>query len=330
MLFGWLWLWFLALAGCAKKLPPPNTDRFPPTLLNVAVINQNRIDLTFDEPIAVQNSHPADFSIVSAAGETLGLLAIAAGPEPTGLTLLTQRQTRVRYTLQGAVQDIARNSAWFRVSFTGSLRRDTIPPAITAFVPKPFSTGLRRNIAVSFRFSKPLDTITCPEPLVLPGNLRARFQRTWNPGLTGLQFSLRDSLGPDTLVSFVLRPALSDFAGNRLRQTGYTIFAADSQLPGALHWGRLLLRDTRKGSLSGMALVIIEQPEPVSIAVGRHDGSFVFCIRDTTYSVWAVADTDLDGYTDLSCRKMHVAPGDSLVLVLEPETLRKHLDSLFQ
>jgi hypothetical protein len=222
-------------------------------------------------------------------------------------------------------RDLAGNATRVRFQFRGSIRRDTVPPTIAAQSPRLYSTKIRKGFTVSFSFSKAIDTLTFGGVLVLPANLKERFTRTWSPSLNALQFSFKDSLGPDTTVSFILFPLLRDFAGNHLPQAGYTSFTSDSLIWPKLVKGRLLTG----GAPPKNAIVILEQGAPALAAIGRTDGSFVLRAKDTTYSALAAADTNYDGYVDLIGRTPRAALPETLLVRLEPETLKVRVDSLF-
>jgi hypothetical protein len=312
------------LVACAKRLPPPNPDRFAPSFQGLNVVNQNRLDLVFDEPMSQKDMSLADFAIVTANGDTLGLLAAAFSPDGATISLLTRRQRSEKYTLTGSALDVAGNGTRFQRRFVGSSRPDTVAPMITGIAPRNYATRVRKGVIVSFSFSKATDTMTYGGVIVLPAGLESRFDRKWSTGLDNLQFTLKDSLGPDTTVSFILLPMVRDFAGNHLRQAAYTSFTSDSLLLPRLVKGKL----TFEGKPPVNGYVVLGQDAPVAATPVRSDGSFTLRARPVDYSVLAAADTNYDGYVDLSARIGRATLPESLAVTLQPETLRVRLDSI--
>jgi hypothetical protein len=315
----------LCLLACAKKLPPPNTDRFAPSLQDVSIVNQSRIDLIFDEGMKRSTLKPEDFPIVSSSGETLGLLAVTPSADPTIISLLTRRQSHVKYVLQGTASDTAGNVTRFTFRFMGSNRPDSIPPAITNIQPHLNSTKTRKGVTVRFTFSKIIDTLSYGGFIVLPPALRARFTPAWDPSLTGRSFAFADSLGPDTTVSVIMLPLFRDFSGNHPVQAAYTSFTSDSLPPPKTVKGRVVTG----GRPPRNALVVLEQDAPLLVTVVRSDGSFIFHARNEAYSALAVADTNYDGYVDLVGHTARAALPESLIVQMEPETTRVRVESLF-
>ena len=320
----------LLVLACAKKGMPPNPDRFPPSLLDFTVVNQNRLDLTFDEPMAQKDlpgglAHLSDYSITGLGGDTLPVLGVAFSPDQTVISLLTRRQQREKYVLKGITRDVAGNTVRFARQFQGSTRPDTIAPAIISVSPRMHATNLHRDVAVTFIFSKPIDTLTFGGFLVLPSSLSGRFSPRWNPGLNGIQFMLADSLGRGTVVSFLVPPVFRDFAGNHPAQAGYTSFSSDSLVLPGLVKGRLEV----EGGPARNAFILLEQDEPLLATIGREDGSFVLRAKKEPYAVVALADTDYDGYVELSGFRARAELPETLVVRLEAETSRVKVASFF-
>jgi hypothetical protein len=316
----------LLVLACAKKALPPNPDRFPPHLAEVQAVNQNRVDLVFDEGMQQKGLNVGDFLIATVRGETLKLLAASGGTDPATLTLLTDRQAEVKYLLTGTAHDQAGNPTRFTRAFFGSARPDTVGPLVSGVGPRPFSTGLRSNVTVTFAFTKPIDTLTLQQFWVLPPRVGARFRREWDPALSAVRFILADSLGPDTTVTFILPPYLKDFAGNRLDGAAFTTFTSDTAALPRVALGRLAAADKPVGD----GYVVLGQAGPKLATVSRSDGSFGLRTRNEAYAVTALADTNSDGVVDLSAFRANATLPDTLVMQLEKDTTRTLVGSYFR
>lgn len=315
---------FLVLA-CAHKAAPPNPDRFPPHLADLTPVNMTRVDLIFDEPMTQKELTTDDYSITDPQGDTLRLLAAAPGADNLTISLITVKQSPVIYSLRGQASDVAGNLTHFTRRFTGSTRSDSVAPIISSITPRPYSTRMRSNITVSATFSKVLDTLTYGGFLILPASLRTRFSHAWSPTLTGLQFTLPDTLGPDTTVSFILPASLKDFVGNRLAQPGFTSFTSESvPLPRVLR-GRLQFKT--KPVPGGYVELIRGMPQLATVS--RTDGSFSLRAESLPYAVRVFADTNRDGLVELSAAREQAALPDTLVIQLAPDTTRTRIDSFF-
>jgi hypothetical protein len=310
--------------ACAKKMPPPNPDRFAPSLEDVQAVNRNRVDLVFDEAMNRKNLSTANFSIVAPGGDSLPLLAVTVSADNLTVSLLTLPQAREKYALNGAAKDLAGNVTRFSRTFTGSTRPDTVAPVITSTSPSPNSVRVRKDIKVTLTFSKPMDTLSLGSFLVLPASLRNRFQHEWEPTLLMLRFAFMDSLGPDTTVSFLLPPGLRDFSGNRIDRTAYTCFTSDS----------VLMPEPVKGQIESdlrplrNCYVVLEQGRPMLATLARSDGSFSLRAGREAYAVRVVADTNLDGRADLSAFQETGLLPDTVKLRLNPDPAQPRIDSL--
>jgi hypothetical protein len=316
----------LLLPACAHKAAPPNPDRFPPSLEDLTVVNKNRVDLTFDKPMNSSGLADSDFSIVSLTGDTLPLLSIAVSSDGTMYSLLTNQQDRVLYDLKGQVHDASGNPLRFTHRFKGSDRPDTILPTVTFSSPGLYASRIRSNVVVGFSFSKPIDTLSFHDFLVLPESLRTQFSRKWSTALTDVNFSLKDSLPPGIVVTFIIPPSFADFAGNRPLYGGFTVFTSDSAAPPHLVKGRLAsgAHPPRNGYV-----ILRQHDRPMLATLSRGDGSFSLRADSEPYEVVAAADTNYDGRVELVCIRDSAILPDSFVMQLLPDTMRPRLDSLF-
>lgn len=313
------------LLACAKKALPPNPDRFPPHLAEIRAVNQNRVDLVFDEAMQQKDLGRLDYSVTDMRGDTLELLAVSGGADPTVIVLLTTKQAAEKYTMTGVARDNAGNPAHFVRGFIGSSKPDTVAPIVSGVTPGPYSVAKRRNAAVTITFTKPMDTLSLGSPWILPPGMRTRFGRTWDPSLGVVRFPLTDSLGLDTTITFILPPLAHDFAGNRLAGAAFTVFTLDSAaLPRVIHG---------KADFAGRpprnSYVAFSQDQPLLAAVVRDDGTFALRTKRESYAVLALADTNYDGYAELVARRDRADLPDTLVVTLAPDSTRTRLDSVF-
>lgn len=316
----------LLVLACAKKALPPNPDRFPPHLAEVQAVNRNRVDLIFDEAMQQKDVSVSDFTVLTARGETLKLLAVSGGTDAATLSLLTAQQAALKYTLTGFAHDQAGNPTRFTRGFFGSIRPDTVGPTVSSISPRAFSTGLRRNVTVMVAFSKTIDTLTMREVWILPAGLAARFKREWDPSLSAVRFVLADSLGPDTTVTFILPPYIKDFVGNRLDHAGFTVFRTDTTALPRVVSGRL----EAGGKPVSDGYVVLADEQPALAVVSRSDGSFSLRARKQPYAATALADTNRDGVVDLSAFRPSAELPDTLVMKLEADTTGKRVESFFR
>ncbi|MEO0094053.1 MAG: Ig-like domain-containing protein [candidate division WOR-3 bacterium] len=320
----------LGILACAQKMLPPSPDRFPPKLVEVEVRNRTKINVKFNEDIDPENIIKDSFLII-ALNETLTIKEISVGRKSNVITLITEKQNPVQYSLQAIVADLAGNWAKIRTRFYGSIVKDTIPPKILEISPKIGTTKLKKNIKINIRFSEEIDTLLPAKWILLPKTLASRFTSQWQSDYKNLSLAMADSLGNDTIVYFLLPRQVFDFEGNRLSAPGFTFFTSDSMLNTKLVTGKVRSNNRpisdglvifAKGADSNQALAII--PTDTS-------GAFSIQIREGIYNVIAIADTNFDNRIDLSNKIPNFdTKAETLLIEVYSDTLKKNLDWYLQ
>ena len=177
-------------------MAPPSPDRFPPKLEEVQVLNRTKINLRFNEDIESNTVIRDSILITSVNNETLSIKEIASGRNASIITLITARQSPIRYSIATRVSDVSGNWAKVRALFTGSLIKDTFPPRITSITPKTGSVKQKQNVRIGLNFSEEIDTLFPTSWIILPKVLKGHFETYWQPDYKQLSFVL-----PDTLVA---------------------------------------------------------------------------------------------------------------------------------
>lgn len=317
----------LGFLACAQKMLPPSPDRFSPGLEEIEVQNRTKINITFNEEIESKGISQDSFRITTTDLETLAIKEISLSRRSKVITLITERQKPIRYSFQAKVTDLAGNRARVQAKFMGSIVQDTIPPRILEISPKIGAIKQRKNIRIGLRFSEEIDTVIPVEWVILPKVLSSRFTVNWQSDHRHLNFIMADSLGADTVVYFVLLRSAYDFEGNRITFPGFNFFTSDSLLNTKLVTGKVTDKDEplkdgfvlfskRADSIQTMAII------PIDTA-----GSFSIQIRDGSYDVTALTDTNFDRRIDLKGEiKDFNTTAETLLIEVYPDTLEPTLD----
>ena len=306
---------------------PPSPDRFSPRLEDIEVINRTKINLTFNEAIAPQSITKDSFLITSSNNETLLIIDVTMGGKDKTITLITEKQQPIRYSLSTEVSDVAENRAKVRTNFVGSRIKDTMPPRISSITPKTGAVKQKKNVRIAIGFSEEVDTVIPISWVVLPKELKDRFKALWYPDHRQLTFSLADSLGNDTVVYFMLQRSVFDFEGNRLLAPGFTFFTSDTLLNTKLVTGKIIGKN--KPVTNGLVIFTTTGDSIKSMALTPVDsiGSFAIQIRAGIYEVNAVADTNFDDRIDLSGKILGFnTTQETLSVEIYPDSLAKNLD----
>lgn len=318
--------WRLAVSvcilGCAKKELPPSPDRFAPRLKEVNTVNRTRVELIFDEAILFSDLNSDNFLITSqsASGEeTLTIRSVGIGRKENIVTLITQIQDELKlYRLSGRVKDTEGNLRVFSTKFLGSSKPDTIGPRIVALTPKPGSVKMKRILG-SIRFSEEIDTDTLKasnNTIILPKSLKERFLFKL-PNNRLIEFNLKDSMGLDTIGYLIFLPNLTDFDGNRLQNSGWTFWTADSVLKTDLVQGKINYEDK---PIANSLILFSDTVNTLAGVLSDKDGNFAIRIKRRVYNVLALADTNFDYNVDLKgFLKDFNTEKESLDLILEKE-----------
>lgn len=283
------------MVSCAKKMLPPNPDRFPPSLEDVETRTRSQVALVFDEPISGAGLSPDSFVLTGPSGETLVLRGASLGRKSDEVQLWTSTQQPILYQLRGVVRDEAGNPTHFRARFMGSTKRDTIPPRVSRVEPGPGTTRQKRAVTVRVTFSEAIDTASLgvagpapessakagetsgtkrettgtaaetvavrgPSPyLFVPAAYDTQFKRSWSSDWQSLSFSHRESMPAGAIVYFLLMPKVTDLEGNRIKGSVFTYFTSDTALDVVPVKGKVTWPD----SLSGIGAVLFTEPAAV-------------------------------------------------------------------
>jgi hypothetical protein len=322
-----VFLVILGLFACAQKMVPPSPDRFPPGLEDIQVQNRTKINVIFNEDIDPQSISKDSIMILSSNNETLLLKDVTTGRQNNTITLITEKQQPIRYTLSTEVKDVAENRAKIRGRFMGSMIKDTFPPRITTISPKTGTVKQKRNVRIIIGFSEEVDTVIPINWVVLPKALKSRFNTLWQPDFRQLKFTLNDSLGADTVVYFTFLRSVFDFEGNRLLAPGFTFFTSDTLLNTKLVTGKI----TDKNKPVGNSFVIFtttgDSMKSIALTPVDSIGSFAIQVREGIYDVSAVADTNFDDRIDLSGKILGFNTAkETLYVEVYPDSLTHNLD----
>jgi hypothetical protein len=311
---------------CAKKMLPPSPDRFAPHLEEIDMRNRSQVELVFDEEIDPARVVADSFNVTGPDGRRLELRGASLGRQADRVLLWTPVQAAAGlYELRGVVWDRAGNLARFRGRFRGSEKRDSIAPRVVRVEPSPGAAGLRRGVAVRVKFSEPVDTSGTLSFMFVPARYDTLFKSAWDPDWQGLGFVNRESMPGGAVVYFMLQPGVKDLEGNRTRGAAFTYFTSDSVLEAQLIRGKAEWRNGPLGTgtvffhAESLAETAAVEARTAALAAVLRDGSFFTKVRQGSYEVEAVADTDGDGLVDLSSTVARFrTEQESLELTLEP------------
>jgi len=323
--------------SCAKKMLPPNPDRFAPRLQEVQTLTRSQVALVFDEDIDGAKLKPDSFLLTGPAGETIALRGASLGRKGDEVQLWTPTQELKLYEVRGVVWDRSDNKTRFRARFRGSSKQDTIAPRVTRIDPAPGAVGQKRGVKVRVTFSEAIDTSGVVRYLFVPASYDTEFERSWSSDWQTLSFSGLESLPSGVNVYLHVLPGAIDLEGNRATGPAFTYFTSDTILdavavkgkalwPGAVGTGAVFFTE------SAAVRVITDSLEPprtetlpvrtTGLAPVLFDGSFATKVRKGEYEVVAVADTNGDGLAELVSPAVKFnTDAESLSLNLEPESL---------
>lgn len=242
---------FLFILNCAKKGPPTSPDRTPPFLSSVEVVDRNHIEITFDEDIQIQ---PAE----SLSNITVGGLRILA-PVAVGrkIILTTDDMDTVDYKIRlFNIKDLSGNGKdEYKTKFRGTLREDTIPPAI-AISPLPIVKNTPPDTNFIVKFTEQIDNHYIN---MMP---ETKVQYDWNESKTEVKFKI---FAIDTLTVYHFYGVFWDRAGNHTRFDIY--FTREKNLP--LIW--------LKGTTIDSAILLMTKDGRFSqFTISDSTGNFVF------------------------------------------------------
>lgn len=309
---------FLFAPGCAKKLPPSSPDRFAPYLIETDSRSRVQLELAFDEPINPTRLEIDSFVLTGPGDLEKRIRGVAVGRSADRVLVWTEPLTVTPHLLRGVVWDDAGNPCRFRVGFRPSPLADTVEPRIREVRPSPGAARLKTIPVIAVSFSEPMDTAITPCHMFAPKAVETLYVRKWSGDWQRLEFVYQDTARRTGAVYFIMGPGARDFGGNATAEPSFTYFTQDTVFSGVSVEGRVIPTPGR----GGFGVVYFDRGETRAMAPMRADGSFRVSVDTGTWQVRAVADTNRDGLADLVAPyTAFMAPGDSLVIGLLPETL---------
>jgi hypothetical protein len=312
------------LAACAKKLPPPSPDRFPPRVDRVLTRTRTQVELEFDEAVEPAATAAESLVLTGPDGVRVPVRGVSRGRGDARLLVWTPVLAEGVYEIRGKAADRDGNGVRFRARFRASARADSVAPRIAALDPRPGAERVRFSPRVTVRLSEPADTTLGVKWFFVPAGFDTLFRRVWEKDWQSFGLGFRDSL-PAGLTAYLVIPAgWADLEGNRARLAAATYFSTDSAPGLALVAGRASSGD----SILRGGVVLVESEHTVAAAAIEPGGRFASRVRPGDYRVLAVADTSGDGMADLVSQAVEfTAPAASLELKLEPAQAQLPIDA---
>jgi hypothetical protein len=307
------------LAGaCAKKLPPPSPDRFPPRLAGIVTRTRTQLEVEFDEPIEPASANPESLVVTGPGGERFAVRGVSRGRGDSRLLVWTPALPPGVYEIRGRAADRDGNFARFHGRFRASTRVDTVAPRVAGLEPRPGADRVRFGPRLNIRFSEAVDTAAGVPWFLLPAGEDTLFRTSWAKDWQSLGLGYRDSLDTGRLYFLVVPTGWRDLEENRARAVAVTFFSTDSAPDLATVAGRVVIPGD---TLVRGGLVLIEADRTAGAAAVGPDGRFALRLRPGSYSALALADTSGDGVVDLKSPVLPFsAPAESLELELAPAT----------
>lgn len=265
-----LLIFSLLMIECARKLPPPNPDIFPPEIEDYFIPNNYTIKIKFNENLSSQIDLK-NFLIFSQI-ETLKIRSIFV--EREFLTIITEQQKPINYLLFGRVSDTTnRNFSQIKIKFKGNPNPDTV---------RPFIKNITINQEkIEINFSEPiLDTnlyylLSPPLPV----------DTIWTKDKKSLILLFKEK--PKEFCSFIILPTLKDLGGNNLLK-GEDIFQIfDTTIEFINLTGKVFLKE----SLVNNSIIIFKKENFLSFALTKN-GAFKTKIKKGKYNIIALLDKD--------------------------------------
>lgn len=310
--------------GCAKKMLPPSPDRFAPHLVAVESRVRTQVELGFDEDVDASRLNPDSLVLLDASGERVPVRGLAAGRTGSTIQVWAPFEAHRQYSIRGSVPDQFGNAGRFAARFVTSDRTDTIAPRVLRVDPAEGATGRGRGVVLRAKFSEAVDTAAGGRALFVPSRFDSLFTREWEADWQGVRMVCSDTLPNGSIVYALFGVGATDLEGNRVRVPAFTCFTPDSSLDAPAVHGRA----SGLPAGTGLGVVFFNGGETPAMAVVAASGDFVARLRDGTYDVVAVFDTDADWRADLVGRRpAFVSTLDSLTVNLVPEIHPEPIDS---
>lgn len=314
------------LAGaCAKKLPPPSPDRFPPRLERIVTRTRTQLEVEFDEPIEPASVSPESLVLAGSDGTRFDVRGVSRGRGDSRLLVWTVALPAGIYEIGGRAADRDGNYTRFHGRFRASTRVDTIPPRVAGLEPRPGTDRVRFSPRWGIRFSEAVDTAAGVPWFVVPRGSDTLFRQSWAKDWQSLSLGYRDSLDTGRLFFLVVPTGWRDLEDNRARTVAVTYFSTDSAPELATVTGRV---SAPGDTLVRGGLVLVEGEVTIGAAAVEPHGRFALRVNPGSLRVLALADTNGDGLVDLSSQAVPVsAPSESLELTLGPVAEPRRFDA---
>ena len=256
----------LAVFGCAHKAPPLSKDRLSPRLEKISALNNRQIQFTFSEEIDTLLLSPENF-VIATSDETLAVITMYASLSVWEIIAATDEQKDRIYEATGSIFDKGGNKGNFKMSFSGSMAKDTIVPWLV-----DYSRGVKKNY-FHLSFSEAMDTSVMKFEIIPNRN----FHATWLSYRTCelLPATPLDSLKLDTTYYLYIDKGARDISGNAL-EPFITSITPDTIYEPKILRGKVMLADTLVKS--GRAW--LARGASLGIAM-LENGEFAFEVRDS-------------------------------------------------
>jgi len=298
----------LLIFGCARKLPPPNPDIFPPEIVDYFVPNNYTLKIKFNENLSPQIEK--EKFIIFSSKETLKILSLFV--EREFLTVITNPQKPLTYLIKGEISDLNNNLSHFKLRFKGNPLPDTI---------KPFIQNITINKeAILINFSEPMvttDLYFLSSPIIT--------ETLWQENKKNLLLKFKEE--PKEFSSFIILPTLKDLGGNNLTEGEERFQIFDTAIKFINLTGKVFLKE----SLANNSILIFKNRNDNSIVFSlARKGIFKTKVKKGKHQLIALLDINLDFYPDFYGEEEQEWQTDTtiainLLPVKEPKKLDEYL-----
>lgn len=303
-----LLLSFLLIIICARKLPPPNPDIFPPEIEDYFVPNNYTIKIKFNENLSPIVDLEKFF--IRSEKETLKIKNIFI--EKDFLTIITAEQKPVNYFLSGEVKDLKNNTSRWKIKFKGNPNPDTIKPFIKNI------TVNQEEIKIDFSeflFDTNLYYLLSP-PLPV--------ETVWSEDKKNLTFLFKEK--PKEFCSFLILPTLKDLGNNYLVSSEAVFQIFDTTIKFINLMGKIFLKE----SLVDNALIIFKKEDFFSFVLTKK-GIFKTKIKTGKYQIISLLDLDWNFIPEFySIEEIIIEKDTTITIFLSPTKERKRIDEYFK
>ncbi len=278
---------------CAHKAPPIAKDRLNPQLQKILALNNRQIQFTFSEEIDTLSFNPENITI-SSPEETLTVITLYASLSAWEIIVVTDEQKDEVYEAAGYIFDKSGNKGNFKMSFSGSITKDTIKPWFV-----DYSEGANQNF-FHLKFSEAMDTSLMKFEIIPSKN----FYGHWLDCRTCeiVPSTTSDSLHFDTTYYLYIDNGARDVSGNYL-EPFITSITPDTIYEPIILRGVVMLDDT----LARSGLAWLERERMLGIAE-LENGEFAFEVRDSLPYLVRVLSGEYSGVKEFTAGKEDTLP----------------------